>query len=191
MSEESDRVREQNDTAPEGSGPLQVVPGQVRAILVEVLGGPSPELDNLRTIAEGQWVPLHVRILEGGTCDDACPTLCRSGPAGRQQRRYPLLPAARAARRQGLPYSPENELVFLSSARHKYELTPVIGPHGEQGPVLPDALTIPELCLEHLPTGETIYRLAEKLPEGGPVHPPEGSAAPATGSVAKGMHATS
>jgi hypothetical protein len=60
------------DNAREGTpeaqiwGPLQVMPSQVRAIMVEVPGGPSTELDNLRTVAERQGVPLHVRVMGGG-----------------------------------------------------------------------------------------------------------------------------
>jgi hypothetical protein len=60
------------DNASEGTpeaqvwGPLQVIPSQVRCIMVEVLGGPNPELDSLRTVAERQGVPLHVRDLERG-----------------------------------------------------------------------------------------------------------------------------
>jgi hypothetical protein len=54
--------------------------------------------------------------------------------------------------------------VFLASARHKHDLTPVVGPHGEEGPALSDDVTIPDLRLEHLPAGETVYRLAEGLP---------------------------
>jgi len=47
-------------------GPLQVIPSQVRVIMVEVLAGPSPELDSLQTVAERQGIPLHVRVLERG-----------------------------------------------------------------------------------------------------------------------------
>jgi hypothetical protein len=60
------------DNAREGTpeaqiwGPLLVIPSQVLAIMVEVFGGPSPELDSLRTVAERQGVPLHVRVLERG-----------------------------------------------------------------------------------------------------------------------------
>jgi hypothetical protein len=77
-----------------------------------------------------------------------------------------------------VPYSPENYPVFLDSARCKYDLTPVVGPHGEEGPDIPDDSTVPELRLEHLPGGETVYRLAEDLLEGSRGKRPAGSAAP-------------
>jgi superfamily II DNA or RNA helicase len=67
-----------------------------------------------------------------------------------------------------VPYSPENYPVFLRSARQKHDLTPVIGPHGEAGPVLSEDATIPELRLEHLPTGEIVYRVAGETPAGRP-----------------------
>ena len=60
------------DNASEGTpeaqvwGPLHVIPSQVRLIMAEVLMGPSPELDNLRAVAERQGVPLHVRVVERG-----------------------------------------------------------------------------------------------------------------------------
>ncbi len=76
-----------------------------------------------------------------------------------------------------VPYSPEHYPVFLDSARHKHDLTPVVGPHGEEGPVLPDDSTIPELRLEHLPTGEIVYRLTEQIAERTRVSPPESPAA--------------
>jgi hypothetical protein len=90
-----------------------------------------------------------------------------------------------------VPYSPEHYPVFLDSARHKYDLTRVVGPHGEEGPALADDSTLPELRLEHLPSGETVYRLGEELPERSRGDRPEGSAAPAKGGVAKGTQATS
>jgi hypothetical protein len=61
------------DNASEGTpeaqiwGPLQVIPNQVRVIMVEVFGGASPELDSLRTVAERQGIPLYVRIVERGS----------------------------------------------------------------------------------------------------------------------------
>jgi hypothetical protein len=60
-----------NEGTPEAQiwGPLQVVPGQVRAIIVEVLGGPSPDLDRLRIVAERQEVPLHVRVIDRGNIE--------------------------------------------------------------------------------------------------------------------------
>ena len=60
------------DNASEGTpeaqiwGPLQVIASQVQVIMVEVLAGPSPELDSLQTVAERQGIPLHVRVLERG-----------------------------------------------------------------------------------------------------------------------------
>jgi hypothetical protein len=90
-----------------------------------------------------------------------------------------------------IPYSPENYPVFLESARQKYDLTPVVGPHGEEGPAFPDDAPIPELRPEHLPTGETVYRLVEELPEQSRGNRLEGSAAPVKGSVAKGTQVSS
>ena len=60
-----------------------------------------------------------------------------------------------------VPYSPENYPVFLNSARYKHDLTPVVGPHGEHEPALPEGSEIPALRLEHLPSGETVYRLLD------------------------------
>jgi hypothetical protein len=84
-----------------------------------------------------------------------------------------------------VPYSPEHYPVFLNSARRKYDLTPVVGPHGEEEPALPDGAALPELHLEQLPTGETVYRLTEEAPEQGRANPPRGSSAPANGPVAQ------
>ncbi len=90
-----------------------------------------------------------------------------------------------------VPYSRENYPVFLGSARHKHDLTPVVGPHGEKDPALPDDSTIPELRLEHLSTGETVYRLAEETYEGSRGQHSEDSVISAKGHVAKGAPATS
>jgi hypothetical protein len=90
-----------------------------------------------------------------------------------------------------VPYSAENYPVFLGSARHKYDLTPVVGPQGEEGPILPDDSTFPELRLEQRPTGETVYRLSGELPERSRVNPPDGPAAPEKARAAKGTHAAS
>jgi hypothetical protein len=64
-----------------------------------------------------------------------------------------------------VPYSPENYPVFLASARYKYDLTPVVGPHGEEGPALRGDSALPDLRLEHLPNGETVYRLVDECPD--------------------------
>jgi hypothetical protein len=57
-----------NQGTPEAQiwGPLQVTPSQVRVIIAEVVGEPSPELDSLRTVAARQGVPLEVRVVERG-----------------------------------------------------------------------------------------------------------------------------
>jgi restriction system protein len=60
-----------------------------------------------------------------------------------------------------VPYSPENYPIFLNSARYKYDLTPVVGPRGEQEPALPEGSEIPGLNRELLANGETVYRLLE------------------------------
>jgi hypothetical protein len=67
-----------------------------------------------------------------------------------------------------VPYSPEHYPIFLSSARQKHDLTPVVGPHGEEAPALPDESGIPELRLDRLSSGETIYRLVGQVPD--PTH---------------------
>ncbi len=60
------------DNASEGTpeaqiwGPLQVIPSQIRLIIVEVLREPNSELDCLRIVAERQGVPIHVRIMAKG-----------------------------------------------------------------------------------------------------------------------------
>jgi hypothetical protein len=48
-------------------GPLQVTPGQVQAILVEVTSVLDAELDNLRLVAERQGIPLEIRVVGGGS----------------------------------------------------------------------------------------------------------------------------
>jgi hypothetical protein len=60
-----------------------------------------------------------------------------------------------------VPYAPENYPVFLRSARAKYDLTPVVGPHGEEEPMLPEEETIPVLRQDTLATGESVYRVVQ------------------------------
>jgi hypothetical protein len=60
-----------------------------------------------------------------------------------------------------VPYAPERYPEFLRSAVQKYDLTPVVGPQGQEEHVLPDEAPIPELRLEHLPNGATRYRVVE------------------------------
>ena len=76
-----------------------------------------------------------------------------------------------------IPYSPDNYPVFLGSARYKFDLSPVLGPDGEEGPEIADDSTYPELRLEHLPDGESVYRLFKKHPELTRWDHPKGSAA--------------
>jgi hypothetical protein len=42
----------------------------------------------------------------------------------------------------------------------------VVGPHGEPEPALAEDAEIPALRLEHLPSGETVYRLPESASAG-------------------------
>jgi hypothetical protein len=63
-----------------------------------------------------------------------------------------------------IPYSRQNYGAFFHSARYKYDLSPVIGPDGEQNPPLPEDATMPELRSECLSSGETVYRLVAKVP---------------------------
>ncbi len=63
-----------------------------------------------------------------------------------------------------IPYAPEHYPVFLRSARHKHDLTRVVGPRNEEEPTLPAGTAIPELRLDHLSSGEVAYRM---LPEAG------------------------
>jgi hypothetical protein len=64
-----------------------------------------------------------------------------------------------------VPYAPENYPIFLRSARAKYDLTSVVGRHGEEEPVLAEEVTIPGLRQETLPTGESVYRVIQAPPE--------------------------
>ena len=61
-----------------------------------------------------------------------------------------------------VPYAPENYPVFFQSAKHKFDLSRVIGPDGEEGPSIPDETSIPELQGERLSSGEMVYRLLAK-----------------------------
>lgn len=57
-----------------------------------------------------------------------------------------------------VPYAPAHYPVFLRSAKEKHDLTPVVGPAGEEAPGLPEEST-PVLCLDRLPSGVEVYRL--------------------------------
>jgi hypothetical protein len=61
-----------------------------------------------------------------------------------------------------VPYSPHNYTAFFHSAKYKYDLSRVIGPDGEQDPPIPEETNVPELRLECLSTGETVYRIVAK-----------------------------
>jgi hypothetical protein len=63
-----------------------------------------------------------------------------------------------------IPYSPPNYPAFFHSARYKYDLSRVIGPNGEQDPLILEETNIPELCSDRLSTGETVYRLVARVP---------------------------
>ncbi len=63
-----------------------------------------------------------------------------------------------------IPYSPQNYSAFFHSARLKFDFSRVIGPEGEEGPVIPADTAMPELRSERLPTGETVYRLLATAP---------------------------
>ncbi len=58
-----------------------------------------------------------------------------------------------------VPYAPEHYPVFLSSARHKHDLTRVVGPCNEEAPTLPAGTEIPELQRDRLSSGEVVYRM--------------------------------
>jgi hypothetical protein len=62
-----------------------------------------------------------------------------------------------------IPYSRQNYGAFFHSARYKYDLSQVIGPDGEQNPLLPEETAMPELRPDRLSTGETVYRLVAKV----------------------------
>jgi hypothetical protein len=79
-----------------------------------------------------------------------------------------------------VPYLPANYPVFMSSARGKYDLSPVLGPGGEEAPVLPEGTAMPQLRLEHLSNGAVIYRLVEGRPGG-----PSGTEGDDNGSVGR------
>jgi len=87
-----------------------------------------------------------------------------------------------------VPYAPENYPVFLSSARHKYDLSPVFGPHGEAEPALAECAEIPELRLEHLATGETVCRLVDEVPKESGDKQAEPRTAPPKERAARGTH---
>jgi hypothetical protein len=58
-----------------------------------------------------------------------------------------------------VPYAPVHYPVFLRSAREKHDMTPVVGPSGEECPCLSEDSTFPTLHPEFLETGELVYRL--------------------------------
>jgi hypothetical protein len=74
-----------------------------------------------------------------------------------------------------VPYAAEHYPVFLHSARHKHDLTPVVGPQGEEGPTIPDDTRVPELHLDRLATGELVYRIAGAIAERSQGNQPEDS----------------
>jgi hypothetical protein len=69
-----------------------------------------------------------------------------------------------------IPYAPAHYPVFLRSAKQKHGLAPVLGPSGEEAPCLSEGPGAPALRLDHLPTGDVVYRL-----ETGAIEPAEGS----------------
>ncbi|MCI0463636.1 MAG: hypothetical protein L0Z62_42420 [Gemmataceae bacterium] len=64
-----------------------------------------------------------------------------------------------------VPYAPEHYPVFLTSARHKHDLTRVVGPCNEEAPTLPPGAAIPELRFDRLSSGEVVHRMMSE--EGG------------------------
>jgi hypothetical protein len=64
-----------------------------------------------------------------------------------------------------VPYAPAHYPVFLRSAKQKHNLTPVLGPSGEEAPCLPDESAMPVLRQDRLPSGEEVYRLVAKVAE--------------------------
>jgi hypothetical protein len=68
-----------------------------------------------------------------------------------------------------VPYSRENQPVFLDSARWKWHMTRVLGANGEERPEIPEDGPFPTLRHHRLPTGETVYILE---PPGNPAEEP-------------------
>src|SRR5262245_26118226 len=60
-----------------------------------------------------------------------------------------------------VPYAPEHYPVFLSSAKRKHDLSPVLGAGDDRGPVIPEGTATPALRMDRLPSGEVVYRLVE------------------------------
>jgi hypothetical protein len=58
---------------------------------------------------------------------------------------------------QRVPYALEQQQVFLSSARWKFNMTRVVGPKGEESPEIPDDGSFPTLRRLVLESGEPVY----------------------------------
>lgn len=139
-------------------GPPQVTAKQIQVIMMEVVSADDQDLAHLRVVVERQG---HFSGgSRAGRGHEMTQVLLCAGPGLLVVKKDGLLFFRRSEQPDTpVPYAPEHYPVFLTSARQKHGMAPVVGASGEEAPRVADEVQMPALVRERLVSGEEVYRL--------------------------------